>query len=1432
MDNWYGIGLDTDQLLRDSDKAKAILNSIGNSAEIQGQRLDSQFANIGKSIAGYLSVAAVAGFVKEVANVRGEFQDLETGFTTMLGSKAKSTELMNQMVNTAAKTPFTLQEVAGGAKQLLAYQVAQEDVNDTLIRLGNISSGLSVPISRLIMVYGQVKAKGKLMGDDLRQFTEAGVPMIHELAKQMGVADGEVQKLISSGKVGFPEVQKVIENLTASGGMFYNLMEEKSKNINGQISNLGDTISRSFNAIGQSNEGVISDAILGATFIVEHYEQVGKVIAGLIAVYGTYKAAVMTINAINLIQKEIAYQQVLANIANAGSTITLSTTEGIAAVVKSKLTAAQLALNKAMLSNPYVLVAMAIAGVAVAMWALHDSTTAAEKAQLAYNEEKKLATEAEEKHRGEIEKLIGAATNQALADMERIGALESLKKKYPEIFAKYDIENLKLADILKLKKQISEADSVKSVQGNKDKVSGIDKQIQDAQNKITGLKNSDRVTEGTAHSIVSLEKFIVELQSKKRLYQQDVEKDSVASWTSSISKMTDAQVKAEIAKRNKILSAIKESGKSDSVGKVGSLGYFNADEIKSQNSSLEAALNGRNVIVVKNAAFWEDQKKKATDSQKAMGDDMLGTKDWKAQQKLIDEADKHLSARSTKSITKNKKDADKRAQGIADAALRETNLIAKSGLDKLQKELDNQKALDNLLEDGFAKKKALIDDDHKQELLNIDKQAQDMLEKQQEAEKLAWEKGGKKGVFKPTSNSISDLSAENKGILKASSTVVEITYKSNSDKLVKELKDKYASFDEKRREIDKQYWQDEVSIKSMFSGDALNVRLDELNRQHKDAIEANDKEEADSVLKNTELFIQLFGDMSDKSVSDIRKIANESEALFDYLKTTSVNNITPKFGLSADQLISLKLGKSEMKSIEDQIKSINSNADSLETGFSKIGSGISKLFEGSKQKTAGKAKVKSGQNKIDSGIPELVSEGKTEVSIGNKDQLDGLAKEKAGIDALQESFQKVSFFAGQAQGLLNAMSTEEGDAASSAAKSIGAVMDVANSTMQGFQQGDVVGAAVAFTMSVATKIFEAEKAHQAALKKLQDEKIAQQKEYNDLLMKQNELLDKATNIFGTDAYSQAIGYARVADNLRNSSKNANVDLSSAKVQTGSHKTGLFGWGGEKADYSSLLKTYPALIDGQGKLNKELAQSILDNKTLDETSKKALQSALTYAQDYEDALKSLSDYLTSVFGSLGQDMMTAITDNLGDTQSALDKFADNSAKTIEKLMTDIAYSMFLADKFTKLSDDVKAIITDKSLSPQDQAAKETALLGDFYSNVGANVEAANKFLQNSKDAASKAGFDLWNETTREATTKGFASMNQGSADELNGRFTVIQGHTFKITEGMDILKANSTQALKHLAGIETNTARLEAVESGINAVKLGIDTINMKGVKLQ
>ena len=293
----YGIGLDLSQLQRDVDRANSILKGIGNSAVVEANRMDDAFKKASAMVGGYFSARMLAGFVSEVANVRGEFEKLEVSFTTMLGSKEKSNQLMQQMVDTAAKSPLTLQEVAAGAKQLLAYQVAQEDVNGTLIRLGNISSGLGVPLERLVMVYGQVKAKGKLMGDDLKQFTEAGVPMVAELAKQMGVAQSEVQGLISSGKVGFADVDQVIRNLTDTGGMFFDMWGKQSLALLGQISNLHDAWDKMLNAIGESTSGVMSGAIQSAQYLINHYEEVGKIIAGLIAVYGTYKAAVITFNA-------------------------------------------------------------------------------------------------------------------------------------------------------------------------------------------------------------------------------------------------------------------------------------------------------------------------------------------------------------------------------------------------------------------------------------------------------------------------------------------------------------------------------------------------------------------------------------------------------------------------------------------------------------------------------------------------------------------------------------------------------------------------------------------------------------------------------------------------------------------------------------------------------------------------------------------------------------------------------------------------------------------------------------------------------------------------------------------------------------------------------------------------------------------------------
>ncbi|OPB98923.1 hypothetical protein BAS10_04445 [Elizabethkingia meningoseptica] len=262
-------------------------------AQQEAQKMDSAFKNLSIGIAGYFSTQSLMGFAKKLIDVRGEFQKTEIAFTTMLGNAGKAKVLMGQMVDLAAKTPFGLKEVADGAKQLLAFQVPANQVVDTLTRMGNIAAGLGVPLSRINLVYGQVKAKGRLMGDDLRQFTEAGIPMVAELADKFGKTEAEIIAMVSAGKIGFKDVEAVLKGLTDEGGMFFNLMEKQSESLSGKWSNLEDSFEQMLNKIGESNQGLLGSGIDQLSNWVENYQEVAQSILELVSVYGTYKAAVI-----------------------------------------------------------------------------------------------------------------------------------------------------------------------------------------------------------------------------------------------------------------------------------------------------------------------------------------------------------------------------------------------------------------------------------------------------------------------------------------------------------------------------------------------------------------------------------------------------------------------------------------------------------------------------------------------------------------------------------------------------------------------------------------------------------------------------------------------------------------------------------------------------------------------------------------------------------------------------------------------------------------------------------------------------------------------------------------------------------------------------------------------------------------------------------
>lgn len=357
---YFDVLLNDESLQQGLQRSRESFRSLGESANAELQSMDGFMAKAAQTAAGLFAVDKIKDFVSQLALVRGEYQQLEVAFETMLGSKSKADALMGQLIDTAATTPFEMSEVAEASKMLLAYGMEGDKVNETLIRLGDIAAGLSMPLKDLAFLYGTTMVQDRLYTQDLNQFLGRGIPLADELAKQFGKNKSEVKKLVEEGKIGFPEVQKAIEALTGEGSKFGGLMEKQSKTIKGQLSNIEDAWEQMFNEIGKSQEGNISGVLDITGKLIENWRTIGKVVLSVVAIYGSYKAATMVAAVATRIaaaaSESMAYQQKLA----AMQGIALSEAQAGVAAASSMATGAFNALKVAFASNPFGLIITAI----------------------------------------------------------------------------------------------------------------------------------------------------------------------------------------------------------------------------------------------------------------------------------------------------------------------------------------------------------------------------------------------------------------------------------------------------------------------------------------------------------------------------------------------------------------------------------------------------------------------------------------------------------------------------------------------------------------------------------------------------------------------------------------------------------------------------------------------------------------------------------------------------------------------------------------------------------------------------------------------------------------------------------------------------------------------------------------------------------------
>lgn len=463
-----------------------IQNAVHQTAERvekDGKSIDDVISNIQNSMNIAIGGWSIGKFVNQMMQVRGQFQQTEMAFKTMLQSEEKADALMKQMIHTAAITPFGVEDVTEGAKQLLAFNVAAEDVNKTLIGLGDVAAGMGLNLKDLVMLYGTTIAKGKMDTMDLYQFLNRGIPIADEIAKVMGLdvtnAIKEVQKQIKAGKVTSDIFIQAMQSMTAEGSKFGGLMEAQSKTITGQISNIEDAIEQMFNELGKSQEGVINTGLGVVSTLVENWETVGKVLMTVVAAYGAYKAAVIGLAAIEKTR------------------IAIGTAQAFLSLTKEVTSAkdAMLLFNMATSANPLGLLLGTLAAAATLFIAFGDSAKDASTMTDKFGEDAKKATSRVNSLLSVIDTLGEKTNDQAKkskAYKDAVNELASIYSEYGIQISKIKEDESNLVDVKneEIQKSKELVEQIKLESAERNRANAISQLNEEYNKKVTDAQDA------------------------------------------------------------------------------------------------------------------------------------------------------------------------------------------------------------------------------------------------------------------------------------------------------------------------------------------------------------------------------------------------------------------------------------------------------------------------------------------------------------------------------------------------------------------------------------------------------------------------------------------------------------------------------------------------------------------------------------------------------------------------------------------------------------------------------------------------------------------------------------------------------------------------------------------------------------------------------
>lgn len=1295
-------------------------------------------------------VTALKNFATELVNVRGQFQQLEIAFSTMLKSKEKANKLMLELVDIAAKTPFDLQGVASSAKQMIAYGSSAENVGDELVMLGNVAAGVGSQLSEIAYLYGTLRTQGRAYAVDIRQFAGRGIPIYEELAKVLGVTKDEVSGLVKEGKVGFKEVEQAFKNMTSESGIYYNLMQEQSKSLTGQLSNLGDAWDTMLNEIGKDTQGIASAGISGLKGLIENYETVGKILIGLIATYGTYKTALIVVR--------IAQD-------------TLTARMELAILVTKAQMIAQKALNTVMKANPYVLVATVLAGLVATMWAFHDSTTASEKAQQKFNEEQKNFANQEEERKKKIEELIRVIQDETETEFSKIKAYEELQRYSPALSSAYTREQLAVLNLAEANKELNK-------ERDKNSYENILKNIQQWEEKIkslnASLKNAGQGAPLIASQIESakanLNKWKSALSEYNRLKKETEENSKPVEVKLMEARSNREQIIREYNIARQILQEEQEKIKNFPFATIPidvQIRFNNAQAaLKGIDGTISGLESQREASEKTYQQAYKEAKAVYEAKLKAVEDAKKGTES--AYKKAVEELEaaeksyKSLGGITGDTLAKQENDAKKDAE----RQKKEQQQVAE---ELLQLRRTNQQEEINLMEEGSEKKRRQIELDYQREIDEIRKQRKKWEDAQ--GGKLTSEQREVLG-----SRASNAMTSREKGLAEITETENQAAIEANERYLKS-----YGTFMQKRDAIIAEYTRKISEATTQGDKDILQKEMDK-------ALSSLDLEKLKQGI-NWEL---IFGDLDKVSKESLNKVqqqlrdfknseeyknmAVDQKKVVDEALSNIQSTLIDKGGLLADlpeQLSELAKAQEELSQAQEEYnEAMRSGTDEQKEAATK------KLNDAQKRQQNAQVNVQKSTDKTTSNLVTLSNVitqlgSNSEISLSQVGDLAGNI-----VDIFAEESEKLGGIIGAAFSLLDAIGTQGLDGFidnifSSVFKSVGGIWDTL--TFGGFSKLFGIGGNEKEVQDTINRLTNRNEKLQSAIESLTEE------------MKSSKGSEKSVA-----EYNKAIKYQE--------EYNKNV-LSKAQANAGyhsKHHSWAYYMGWSESDIQWIRENVMAEFTGTDSLwqmspeqmdllrqNVDLWQKMADSGKggYGNGVVEALGEYADLAGNLEELKEGLFEQLTGIsFDS----MYDSFIDTLMDMDASAEDFADNLSEYFMRAMLSDKignmYSQKLEDWWNRFGESMK----DGNLSESERNSLQNEYMG-----------YVNEALKLRDELAAATGYDKTGSSSQQsASSRGFGTeMTHEDAGELSGRFTAVYESNLRI----ETAEQQQTIAITELRG---------------------------------